>query len=262
MTKCRKEEEAKFHHHIGDSIPEAEDEETSSNRPGRIYEKPSCSRIPTLSHSDPSYVMALFEKRPELKYRGDDVVLYHIPKGTNLLTLMLMGQPIAAALPDLLPPGQVGATTISQSTLTSSSLAQDTLGGKRGGGIPEEGSVHVWIPRALALDDWGDDTSNPKKQKRRNVILSITLVLLVITIAIATALGVLLLRDGNSNSDDPNNVDTNPIVVPGHRPILSSTRSPITRYPMTGRPRPSKLQKLQDMIVSLVVMVDGIAAAA
>mmetsp|Transcript_21131 Transcript_21131/g.38246 ORF Transcript_21131/g.38246 Transcript_21131/m.38246 type:complete len:80 (-) Transcript_21131:390-629(-) len=54
----------------------------------------------------------LFEKRPELKYRGDDVVLYHIPKGTNLLTLMLMGQPIAAALPDLLPPGQVGATTL------------------------------------------------------------------------------------------------------------------------------------------------------
>ena len=192
----------------------------------------------------------IFEKRPELKYRDRDVVLFQTPKGTNLLTLL--DQPVDA-LPDLLAQSEQHLLkVIIKGDQDYKFLVDDqeiTYRNPNGDvpawpktrlekeEIPEEDSVHTFLPRSFALDKYAlDDWENNRKESKRMIII-ISVVFVLIT-AVATTLGVLL--PDRNNGSNGQVLDQEVIIT------RSPRRSPV-KY------KPSKFQLLRDIVSQAVI---------
>ncbi len=159
---------------------------------------------------------ALFDKRPELKYRDNAVVFYQTPKGTNLLNIM--DEPIIDALPDLLGrteqrllkviiqtstrvkdvPKADGQSSSTRTTSTSASSASASASAtlqpykdpngyipawprtKLEGPIPEDNSVMSWVSRPFKLDEW----KHPKTRRRLIIICSILFIIIAACVSI------------------------------------------------------------------------------
>lgn len=207
----------------------------------------------------------LFEKRPELKYRDDDIIFFQTPKGTNLLSLL--DEPIGAALPELLAQAEQRLLRVIVKSGTAKAADEDDedalvdirdkltyrtphgrvpawpvtrLEEQEGvTGIPEEDSVHAWAPRAFKLDDFSGATPDGK---RRRTMVAVVALLVVAAIACAATLAALL----------PRADDVGPLTAAVVAPTLAPTRSPVT-----GRPtRPSKLQLLTEAVSRAAVPGD------
>jgi len=192
----------------------------------------------------------LFEKRPELKYRDNEVVFYQTPNGTNLLTLM--DQPIGA-LPELLGRSEQkllkviikGNEKLKYNVLVDKKLTYRNPNGsisawprtKLEGPIPEDNSVKDWRPRPFKLDDWKD----PKKRRLMIIVIFAALILLT---GIIVPLVIFL---PNKSGDQDNGSDSDSAF---YFPTISPAPTKYTTPSPTPRIR-TKYDHLRDVVLQV-----------